>query len=267
MRDKQLLPILTYHSLDASGSVISMDPSVFRDQMTFLKVEGFQTLSLTEATRILHEKEFIPEKSCVITFDDGYRNVYTEGFPILQELSFKATSFLITDYCGKRNNWPTHFSPVGDQELLSWGEIREMDRYGIEFGSHTLSHPDLTKVALREAERELEGSKEAIQSRLGKAVEVFAYPYGRYSPAVINLARKHFEGGACSTRLGKVATYADRYLLKRLDTYYLRFAMFRRTLSSRRYDAVWAFRQVLRDLRSVKVEYPRHNGRRRRSGD
>jgi len=259
MRDKRVLPILTYHSLDASGSVISMDPAVFRDQMSFLKAEGFQTLSLTEATTLLREKEKLPGKGCVITFDDGYRNVYTEGFPILQALSFKATMFLITDYCGKQNNWPSHSSPVGDQELLSWGEIREMDKYGIEFGSHTLSHPDLTRVSLQDAEREIHQSKEAIQTRLGKAVNVFAYPYGRYSPGVMGLVRDAFEG-ACSTRLGKVRPDSDRYLLKRLDTYYLRFAMFRRTLSSGRFDAMWVFRQMLRDLKSTGVERSQDHG-------
>ena len=125
-----------------------------------------------------------------------------------------------------------------------------MDKYGIEFGSHTLTHPDLTRVVPKEAEREIEVSKEVIQERLGKDVNVFAYPYGKYSTAVIELARKHFEG-ACSTRLGKVTLDSDGFLLNRLDTYYLSLSLLRRTLPSHGLDWYWSVRQVLRDLRSV----------------
>ena len=89
------------------------------------------------------------ERTCVVTFDDGYETVYREAFPVLEELGFTATVFLITGYCGKQNSWPGHVSPVGEQLLLSWTQIEEMARHHIEFGSHTVTHPDLACVKRR----------------------------------------------------------------------------------------------------------------------
>jgi len=244
------IPIFTYHSLDDGGSVISTSPAIFGQQMDFLRVNGYQTLSLSEVTHIVRQREQFPKKTCVITFDDGYQNVYSKAFPVLQQYGFRATIFLIAEFCGRYNNWPTHASPVGLQPLLSWTEIKEMDRYGIEFGSHTLTHPDLTRIVPKEAEREIVRSKEMIQSHLGKKVDVFAYPYGKYSSEVVALARQHF-AGACSTRLGKVTRDSNPFLLNRLDMYYLSLSLLQRTLQSHRLDWYWSARQVLRDLRNA----------------
>src|SRR4030065_1715789 len=123
------LPLLTYHSLDSSGSVISTAPSRFRSQMAWLHQKGFQTLSLAEAARLVRAGQPFRERTCVVTFDDGYETVYRDAFPILQELGYTATVFLITGYCGKRNSWPGHVSPVGEQSLLSWTHIEEMARH------------------------------------------------------------------------------------------------------------------------------------------
>ena len=242
------LPILTYHSLDSSGSVISTAPSRFRSQMAWLHRKGFQTLSLAEAARLVRAGQPFRERTCVVTFDDGYETVYRDAFPILQEFGYTATVFLITDYCGKRNCWPGHVSPVGEQSLLSWTQVEEMARHRIEFGSHTVTHPDLAGLTRHEAEREMRESKQAIQERLGRPVEVFAYPYGKYAPWTVDLAREHFTG-ACSTILGKTTSEADPALLPRVDMYYLSSQRLMESLDTRGMDWYLGVRRAMRAVR------------------
>lgn len=242
------LPILTYHSLDSSGSVISTAPSLFRSQMAWLHRKGFQTLSLVEAARHVRAGQPVQERTCVVTFDDGYETVYRDAFPILQEFGYTATVFLITGYCGKRNSWPGHVSPVGEQSLLTWMQIEEMARHGVEFGSHTATHPDLACVTRAEAEREMRESKQMIQDRLGRAVEAFAYPYGSYAPWTVDLAREHFIG-SCSTILGKAIVGDDPALLPRVDMYYLSSPRVMKLLDTRRMDWYLGVRRAIRAMR------------------
>jgi peptidoglycan/xylan/chitin deacetylase (PgdA/CDA1 family) len=236
---------LTYHSLDTSGSIVSIAPSTFRWQIEHLKSGGFQTLPLSEAARFIHEGRPFPDKAFVITFDDGYENVYTNAFPILQQHGFTATVFLITDYCGKTNNWAGHVSPIGDQPLLSWAQIAEMYQYGIEFGSHTVTHPDLTRVSREEVGTQIRCSQESLRNHVGTEAAVFAYPYGKHAPWVVDVVRKHF-AAACSTKLGIATPGADPYLLPRVDMYYLSGKMLIRTLQTRGLDWYLRYRQALR---------------------
>lgn len=216
--------------------------------MAWLHHKGFQTLSLAEAARLVRAGQPFRERTCVVTFDDGYETVYRDAFPILQEFGYTATVFLITGYCGKRNSWPGHVSPVGEQSLLSWTHIEEMARHHIEFGSHTVTHPDLACVTRHEAEREMRESKQAIQERLGRPVEVFAYPYGKYAPWTVDLAREHFTG-ACSTILGKATSGADPALLPRVDMYYLSSQRLMESLDTRGMDWYLGVRRAMRAVR------------------
>lgn len=242
------LPVLTYHSLDDSGSVISTAPSLFKKQMGYLFEQGFRTLSLSEVVHLLRERKPFPKPAFVITFDDGYQNVYKEAFPVLQAYSFKATIFLITDYCGKNNNWPGHELPAGVQPLLSWPDIKEMYQHGIEFGAHTLSHPDLTKISVKEAEQEIAESKVAIQDRLGQEVSMFAYPYGWNNPSIQDIVKHHFQG-ACSTKLGTLSPKCDPFLLKRIDMYYLSNTAKIGTISTRTFEWYLGLRQAAREVK------------------
>ncbi len=104
--DNSKVAILTYHSIDKSGSVVSVSPEKFRKQMLYLSESSFNVVSLSEILAAFHERRLLPAKTVVITFDDGYRNVYTEAFPVLDSYGFTATVFLITNYCGKHNDWP-----------------------------------------------------------------------------------------------------------------------------------------------------------------
>ncbi len=249
MRSEKL-PILTYHSLDESRSVISTSPSMFKNQMGFLWKNGYQTLSISELRALLHKGTSIPPKKLVITFDDGYKSTYIHAFPILKTYGFSGTIFLVNKYCGKMNDWPSNSASIEHTPLLSWSEIKEMNNYGFEVGAHTLNHPDLTRITTKQAEKEIVESKLDIEDHVGAEVKVFAYPYGKYDRKTKGIVQREF-GCACSTRLGKVQADCDPYLLKRIDMYYVTRFRFFRALSSRPMDLYLGMRQVFRHLREL----------------
>lgn len=247
---RQTIPILTYHSIDGSGSVISTSPETFRCQMQCVHESSFNVVPLGELMRVVRERRQLPARPLVITFDDGYRNVRDAALPILRQYGFTATVFLITGYCGRHNDWPGQWAAIERRPLLSWAEVAEMHEEGVEFGSHTATHPDLTGIPLSQAEAEIQQSKAAIEDRLGAEVTTFCYPYGKHNAPIRELAQRDFHS-ACSTRLGQVSHNFDPYLLKRVEMYYFsNLTLFRAMLANR---ANWYLnlRQAFRDLKEV----------------
>jgi len=205
--------ILTYHSLDTSGSVVSLSPDMFRCQMEWL----------ARSRRLVVPLQQIRETpgGVALTFDDGFRNFFQHAFPVLQRYGFPATVFVISGYCGGRNNWPTQPRNAGIPmlELMRWSEVEQVARAGIRIGCHTATHPSLTLLAESEIECELATSRAAIEDRVGRAVDMFAYPYGDNPPRVRDAVGRHFHL-ACGTRLAAVSPAADLLDLPRLDIYY-----------------------------------------------
>lgn len=245
----QKIPVLTFHSIDESGSVISTNRETFRRQMKFLREAEYNVVSLKKLAKGLKENADFSPKTIVLTFDDGFRNFYTEAFPVLEEHGFVATIFLVTDYCGKLNDWEGNWAMSKPQELLSWSEIEELSKRGIEFGAHTLTHPNLTKISAKEIEREIAESKAAIEEHLGVEAATFAYPYGIFNEQVKQIVQNYFKA-AVSTDLGKVKAGNDIYALKRLDSFYLANERIFSSLSTGKFEFYMQFRQILRDLKA-----------------
>ena len=214
------LPILTFHSIDDLGSINSFPTQLFQRCISKLSKAGYKTIGLMEAIGLLRMGKSIPDRSFIITFDDGYQNVYAKAFPVLEAHGMTATIFLtvgnkklalsndrLPSFCGN--------------SMLSWNEIRSMSARGFSFGAHTLSHPDLTTLNSDQIEKEIRGSKEVIENALGEPVLSFSYPYGRYNTKCIEIVRRLFTC-ACTDRLGLVAKGCDPYTLARVETYYMR---------------------------------------------
>ncbi len=214
------LPVLTFHALDDRPSVVSISPRVFRRGIAKLHEKGYRTLDLLGVVECLSQGAPLPDHSFVITFDDGYQTVYDEAFPVLQRYGMSATVFLTVGE--KRMAKPAERLPsLNGRSMLSWHEIREMQRWGIAFGAHTLIHPDLTRLPSDRVEAEVCHSKAIIEDGLSAPVACFAYPYGRYDHRSRELVRQHF-ACACSDKLGLVTAGSDLYALERVDAYYLR---------------------------------------------
>jgi peptidoglycan/xylan/chitin deacetylase (PgdA/CDA1 family) len=204
--------ILTYHSLDDSGSVISTRPDVFRRQMEFLAASGVPVRPLPEVLDT--------PGAVAITFDDGFRNLLDNAIPVLEKHRFPATIFVVGAHCGGRNDWPTQ--PVGavpDLPLLDWSDLAHLpDR--ISLGAHTMTHPHLGTLSPMECERELRECRDEIEQRLGRRANTLAYPYGTSTPTVREIAARHFDL-AVGTSLDFLPAEPKPMDLPRIDTFYL----------------------------------------------
>jgi len=251
-----VLPILTFHAFDDEASAISFSPVVFRRGLLRLHEGGYRTLSLVEAAECLRLGQPFPPRSLVITFDDGYQTVYDVAFPLLQRYGLSATVFLTTG--------PTpgdRLPSLNGRPMLAWPQIREMQQAGFDFGAHTLTHPDLTRLPPDRAEAEIRDSKKIIEDQLGARVDCFAYPYGRFDPPSHEIAQQHFVC-ACSDKLGLASADSDLYALERVDAYYLHSdRLFRILLSGWLPWYLQARRFPRRIRRAIQDRWPRREGK------
>lgn len=216
------VPILTYHSVDGSRSSISVNPSTFRTQMFYLRGHGFTTIDLIEYINNLKSGIPFPEKSFVLTFDDGFYNIYRNAFPILNELGFTATIFLVTDLMGQKPSWDMRDeirkSGVTNMPLMNWNDALEMQRYGFSFGSHGSRHRHLTELNEAELYQDIEDSKCAIENALASPCKLFCYPYGEFNSTLQRILRDLGFEGAVTTLFGRNRIGSDFYSLRRIGS-------------------------------------------------
>jgi peptidoglycan/xylan/chitin deacetylase (PgdA/CDA1 family) len=233
--------ILTYHSLDESGSVISVSPDLFRRQMDFLAASEIPVVTLAQAV--------LRPGSLALTFDDGFRNFRQAALPTLERHRFPATVFVVSGYCGGRNNWPSQpRSGMPDLPLMTWDELSSLPDL-VALGAHTATHPNLARLAADECERELRDSQDRMQQEIRKPVRWFAYPYGASSAGVRALAGRYFDL-AVGTSLQFLPDQPDPMELPRIDAYYLRGSFGIERLFGAPGGAYIALRHILRRVRS-----------------
>ncbi|MBK5294166.1 MAG: polysaccharide deacetylase family protein [Acidobacteriia bacterium] len=205
--------ILTYHSLDSSGSVLSTPPSRFKEQMQWLSDRKMPVLPLAEAWKT--------PGSIALTFDDGYTNFLEAALPVLERHGFPSTVFVPTGFLGGKNSWPGQMRGIPALDIMDRRQTREAFRRGATIGAHGVTHANLSQVGASKAEEELRRSKEDLEQIIGDAVNLFGYPFGNPTRQVRDLASRYFQL-ACGTRLGYAEREDDPFDLPRLDTYYLR---------------------------------------------
>ena len=187
----------------------------------------------------------------MLTFDDGYKSVYDEAFPILKRYGMSATIFLTvgTDPAPKLSS---RLPSLCGRPMLSWAEIKEMAQSGISFGAHTLTHPDLTKLPLKRIETEIVESKSILEDFLGMPVACFAYPFGRYNRQIEEMVRRHFSC-ACTDMVGLLSARSDPYGIDRVDAYFLRAERLWNLLFTDTFPWYVLTRRILRRVRRAVV--------------
>lgn len=118
-----------------------------------------------------------PPRHVILTFDDGYDDFYHEAFPVLERFGLSATVFVVVDRIGRSNSWDEGLR-VRLRRLLTAQQIRELHRYGVAFGSHSLTHPALPLLFAKDLRHEVSDSKSRLEDLLGSEVTAFAYPSG-----------------------------------------------------------------------------------------
>lgn len=187
-------PILMYHYIryvdetsDPLGYQLSITPELFDAHIAWLYNNGYSTLRMDTVERCLRGEIICPERSVALTFDDGYEDAYTTVLPILQRYGFTATFYIITD-------------SIGQPGYMSWEQIATLRDAGMEIGSHTTSHPDLTLLDPDSIDFQVTQSKSLLESQLNITVSSFCYPAGHYDGTTIERVRAAGYSNAVTTR-------------------------------------------------------------------
>lgn len=218
------LPVLMYHRVgDAHNDwerKYCVSPQRFEAQMKTLRAKGCRAVSLDGFLAWLDGGPPLPEGSFLLTFDDGFLGVHEHAAPILRQLNWPATVFLVSALIGKRDSWCEAHNPSGaTYPLMNASHIRELQDHGFRFESHTRSHADLPTLDDDALRRELAGSRSELEDLLGKSVDYLAYPFGRYDERVLNAARDAGYAAAFSTQPGFNRRDIHRFRLRRLDVF------------------------------------------------
>lgn len=208
---RNMLPILLYHQVadvpvERDPRRLAVMPQAFERQMARLARSGYHSLSLGNALRYWKGGMRLPDRRCVLTFDDGTRDFYAAAYPVLAQLGFGATVFLVAGRVGLASDWAGQGGHAA-APLLSWEQVRELDGLGVEFGSHTLTHPRLTHLDDAQVARELAQSKAALEDGLGHAVRILSYPYGASDARVQRIAAETGYEAACGVDRGVWGLY------------------------------------------------------------
>lgn len=212
------LPVLTYHHVGwrkrgARLKGLYLSGKLFARQMGELKEAGFETVELGT------KPEGNGRREIVLTFDDGFCDVFENGLPILREHRFCGIQFLVSDLIGKTNEWQQRAGDVSEP-LMDDAQVQEWIATGQRIGSHTRTHPRLTRISRGEAREEIFSSKRALEDRFGLAIEHFCYPYGDCNEAVRDLVIEAGYKTACTTKAGVNRDGDSRFEMKRFTARY-----------------------------------------------
>jgi peptidoglycan/xylan/chitin deacetylase (PgdA/CDA1 family) len=175
------LAVLSFHKIgkppaDGWNTWFYIPKETFVCQLNDLKTGGWEVLDRVQFLEGLRNPERLPERSVLITFDDGYRSMRTLVLPLMREFGLPAVLFVPTDYVGGRNAFDGGAEP--DEAICNWDDLRELESGGISIQSHGASHRRFSELNLDEQKGELMRSKATLEGGLGKQIDMLAFPYG-----------------------------------------------------------------------------------------
>lgn len=183
---------------------LTVRPAEFEQHLTYLRENGYTTVSLYDLYAHLKDGAPLPPKPVVLTFDDGYLDAYTEAFPRLKDFGMTATFFIVTDFINFKN--PEH---------VTWEMVREMADAGMSIEPHSRTHADLRWRSHNFLIWEILGPIEQIEHYAGCRPRFFCYPAGLYDDYVIQVLKNVGIWAAVTTQPGTVHTLANAYTWQR----------------------------------------------------
>ena len=209
--------ILTYHSIDESGSVISISEEVFREQIAWLARSHVRVVTLDTLMRMHSDADAV-----ALTFDDAFVSFGDVAAPLLADHGMPSTLCVVADAAGKTNRWPERPNRgVPELPLLGWDALGRLQAQGVEIGGHTRTHVNLARLTNSRLQDEVVGGAERIKREIGYTPAAFAYPYGAINDAAVAIVASRFAWG-CTTEMRWVSQNEARALLPRIDMFYLR---------------------------------------------
>lgn len=205
-----------YHSIDPSGSALSVHPADFREHVRWMASGSVRVVALPDLLQAGDEEDVL-----AVTFDDALESFGSVAAPLLIEAGIPATVFVVPDYVGRLADWNGTGGEAPVFPVLGWPELRELARAGVEIGSHSLKHPVLTRLSDELLQEEVVGSKKRIEDETGVLPRSFCYPYGAFDDRVASVAATSYEI-AVTTELGPVSSVTHPFRVPRLEMYYFR---------------------------------------------
>jgi peptidoglycan/xylan/chitin deacetylase (PgdA/CDA1 family) len=206
------VPILMYHYVSTPPSDanairqdLSVSPGQFEEHLAYLRQAGYETITMKELAYALSGHATLPPQPIIISFDDGYRDNYENAFPLLRKYGYTGIFFVFTQVIDTYN-----------VSYITWEMVKEMHQAGMEFGSHSYRHSDLSDRGVDFLVYEILGSKEAIEERIGEPVRFFSYPAGRYDDLTIKVVDSAHFWGAVTTQWGATQSFDDRLEMSRI---------------------------------------------------
>jgi peptidoglycan/xylan/chitin deacetylase (PgdA/CDA1 family) len=212
------LPILCYHNVataphDARFKLLYVSPDRFERQLWTLRRLGLRGVSTGEGIARLRNAT---ARDCVVlTFDDGYADTFTTAAPLLRRYGFRATCYVVSGALGTYNRWDAEH--LGENKpLMTREQLEQWLAADMEVGSHSLSHQRLHELPADAALYELTASRAALRDLLGVPIEHFAYPFGQFTAATVELVRRAGYTSAVTTLRGMARTGDDPLRLPRI---------------------------------------------------
>ena len=221
-REKGKVPILMYHSISPASVAsaqfrpFTVSSARFAEQMAYLSAQHYTPITVTQlvASRC-PGGDALPQKSVVLTFDDGFADFYTAALPILTQHSFAATLFVTTAFVNATGRWLQKEGETA-RPMLTWEQLSELPAHGIECGAHSHSHAQLDILPYASAKAEIEHSKKCLEDHLGHTITSFAYPFGYQTARVRQLVQAAGFTSACAVKHGMSSAQDDPFALRRL---------------------------------------------------
>lgn len=206
--DSRSVMVLNYHKIVNEHKSLSVPPADFEKHLKWLQEYGYTSITPEQLYAFVVDGAELPEKPVLITFDDGYRDNYTNAYPLLKKYGFKATIFVVTSFMGTYKNY------------LTWDMAKEMSENGISIESHTYSHKSMTETSDEDITKELTKSREAIKNKLGIDADFVAYPTGTYNLHIADLVKNAGYKGAFTIKYDNVSRASNVYALERVPIFH-----------------------------------------------
>jgi len=217
MKSDKKIPILMYHSISYSSNPKFVQFTVplaqFAEQMAYLHAHAYTPMTVTQYRNAAVEQ--LPEKSVILTFDDGIADFFTEALPVLTQYNFPATLYIATAFINGTCNWLQR-EGESTRPMLTWEQISQIQASGIECGAHSHTHPQLDMLSPSIAQNEILTSKRVLEEHLSQEVTSFAYPYGYYTTTTQRFVQAAGYTSACAVKHAMNTVGTHPFALTRL---------------------------------------------------
>lgn len=209
-------PILEYHRVTNNPEfvdvVYNVTPDEFSAQLDYLQQNGYTTITLQDFMRVVHGKGNLPDKPIILTFDDGYEDNYKEMLPILESHGMTGVIYVVSNF-------------LGTPGYMTLEQAKDLQRRGVEVGSHTANHLPLTELSEEKREEEIGASKLFLEWKGFQTIYGFSYPNGKYNPEMQKILERNDYLTAVTGEPGLNTTKTNPYFLKRIHIRKPRFGI------------------------------------------